>query len=68
MPLSDLHRYYRTWAQRQHIDPFGIESFRQRLSELGVQVVDQDHKEIVVDLNIVKPENLTMDDMDQMVA
>jgi len=63
--LGDLHRYYRLWAQRQHVDPYGIESFRQRLAELGVQIEDRGAEESVTGLRIGKPAKLVMD---QMVA
>jgi putative DNA primase/helicase len=48
--LSELHQRYQYWARCRQFHPAGIESFRHRLNELGVQVVDCDEGEIVVGL------------------
>ena len=51
--MTDLHD--RFWSRCRQMNPSGIESFRQRLSELGVEIVDRDDGEVVIGLKPGKP-------------
>ena len=50
VPLFELHERYIFWCRSRGIHPLGIESFRQRLSGLEVDVVDSKDGELVIGL------------------